>query len=86
MPALNLGSSRDLGRSFGFFFGHLFRDRKADHAQLHAEALAEVRAKWRAARSEYARCKEAGDKRGMGEAVNRAKRFANQAMRLERGL
>lgn len=83
----NYMASRDLARSFSGVFGNLFRRRQAEAVvDPRAVALAEVRAKWRAARAEYARCKAAEDTRGMGEAFVRAKRFAHEAMRLERAL
>ena len=84
MPALN--ASRDLSRSISGVFGYLFRRRDAAPAPVSkAEALAEIRRKWTAARADYARCKANEDSRGMGEAYKRAKRFANEAFRLEQG-
>lgn len=67
----------------------LFRnDREAKaraEAKALAEALTEARGKWRAAQAEYARCKAAGDSRGMGQALVQVRRFATDAVRLEIG-
>lgn len=69
-------------------FGLFGRKRDEVRAQLRerAVALAETRQKWRSARADYNRCRAADDKRGMGEAAKRAKRFALEALRLEQSL
>lgn len=64
---------------------NILAPRRDPEAVARAAALSEVHAKWRAAVSAYWEAKANKDKRGMGEASQRARIFAHEAARLELG-